>query len=100
MKLLDENPSSSLLLGSLAKPTEQRFISETKKMSDRHAVIAIMFANGLTCEEIATRLSLALDTVHSHLAEALEILDLSDIDDLTYAVVAAHYNRNVPSYGG
>lgn len=101
MKRLDENPVP--LQPRHRAPVElagQPHSYGAATLSDRQAVIAIMFANGLTCEEISARLAVAVDAVHGYLTEALRILNLFDIEDLTFAVVAAYYNRDTPSTRG
>lgn len=99
MKRLDEKsvtpqPRHRAPVGPAPQPLD--YGSAT--LSDRQAVIAIMFANGLTCEEISDRLAVALDEVHGYLIEALRILKLSEIEDLTFAVVASYY-RDIASTG-
>ncbi|MBG6192246.1 RNA polymerase sigma factor (sigma-70 family) [Arthrobacter sp. CAN_A212] len=103
MKQTDDNPSHSTLRRVSSAPTETHHHSVTsgtsgkRNLSDREAVIAVWVANGLTCETIASRLSVPLGTVEQHLDQALEILGLPDTEDLTYTVVASHYHRNAPT---
>ncbi len=100
MKQTDDNPSHSRLRRASSASTATHHHSETSQtrdLSDREAVIAVWVANGLTCENIASRLSIPLDTVERHLDQALEILGLPDTEDLTYTVVASHYHRNAPT---
>lgn len=97
MSQTDENPSHSPHRGNLSGSAETHDAADTVDLSDRQAVIAVMTANGLTCEDIALRLHLPLETVDEYLHQALEILGLSDVEYLTYVLVAAHYNRNAPT---
>ena len=68
--------------------------AKARDLSDREAVIAIMVANGAACEDISDRLSLPVRTVESYLRQALQLLELTDAENLTYVAVAAHYDRN------
>ncbi|WP_104182055.1 ANTAR domain-containing protein [Arthrobacter sp. B0490] len=65
-------------------------------LSDRQAVIAVMVANGRSCEEISADLSLPLRAVQGHLYEAMTILGLSSMDELTSAALASHVGTSTP----
>jgi DNA-binding CsgD family transcriptional regulator len=97
MRQTDENPAYSTLRRTSSVSPDRHHPSDTRDLSDREAVVAVMIANGLTCEDIALRLSLAQRTVEGHLHQALAILGLSHTKDLTYVIVASHYNRNAPT---
>ncbi len=58
-------------------------------LSDRQAVIAVMVASGRSCQEIAFDLLLPVRTVQGHLHQAIRILGLTSVEELTYAVIAA-----------
>ena len=66
-----------------------------KGLSDRQAVIAAMVANGVSCQVVAFDLLLPLRTVQGHLHQALRILNLERVEDLTYEVIAVHYTKNL-----
>lgn len=97
MRQTDERPASSKLRSYSSVSPGTHHHTESSDLSDRQAVVAVMFANGLVFGDIAFRLSLPLQTVEGHLGQAMEVLGLSDVEDLTYAVVASHYNRNSPT---
>lgn len=59
-------------------------------LSMLQAVVAAMTKAGLSCQDIASDLRLPLRTVRVHLCQALRILDLSRIEDLSYRLIAAH----------
>ncbi|MHA7209930.1 ANTAR domain-containing protein [Arthrobacter sp. MDT1-65] len=59
-------------------------------LSDREAVIALMVASGRTCQDIASDLVLPLRTVQGHLYQAMTVLGLSSVEELTYEAVASH----------
>ena len=68
--------------------------AEARGLNDREAVIAVMVANGASCKDVADRLFLPVRTVEAYLRQALDILEMTAAEDLTYVVVAAHYDRN------
>lgn len=68
----------------ITNPTE-------RNLNDYEAVVAVMVANGLTCESVALRLSLPLSAIEEHLQNALNVLGLSAQEDLNYLIVAARY---------
>ncbi len=54
-----------------------------------------MTTNGVTCQDIAFELMLPLRTVQGHLHQALRVLGLSRVEDLTYEVITAHYEKTL-----
>jgi DNA-binding NarL/FixJ family response regulator len=96
MRRADPTSGQSTLLHSASTSPAEQHPEDLGDLSDREAVVAVMVANGLPCDNIAVRLALTLEQVEEHLQHALEILGLSHIEDLTYVIVAAHYNRNAP----
>jgi DNA-binding NarL/FixJ family response regulator len=100
MRQTDEDPTYSALKRHAPPAPGTHHREVARDLSDREAVVAVMVANGLTCENIAVRLSLTLRTVEDHLQQALSTLGVADENDLTYVIVAAHYNRNAPDTRG
>lgn len=97
MRQIDEDLDHPALRRDLLVSPEAHEHTGTGDLSDRQAVIAVMVANGLTCEDIALRLFLFVRVVEGHLQQALKILGLSHVEDLSYVLVASHYNRNSPT---
>ncbi|MHA7209420.1 hypothetical protein [Arthrobacter sp. MDT1-65] len=83
----------------MPSPPRSRDTADTpapKDLSDRQAVIAVMVGGGLAPADVAVVLSLPLGTVEEELQQAMRILALADIDDLSDDVVAAHYDSVPP----
>jgi DNA-binding CsgD family transcriptional regulator len=99
MRQTDENAAHLAEPRYLPSDSGVHHLAEVRDLSDREAVVAVMVANGATCDRIAVRLALPLRTVEGYLRQALRILDITDIEELTYVVVAAHYNRHASSPG-
>ena len=81
--------------GDRAVQTNPTYSAGARGLSDRQAVITVMTTNGATCQDIAFELRLPLRTVQGHLHQALHILDLPRDEDLTYEVIATHYERTL-----
>lgn len=87
----DSRPDS---WGDRAERTKPPQPDLARGLSDRQAVIAVMITKGVTCQDIAVDLMLPLRTVEGHLHQALRVLDVSRVQDLTYEVIAAHYDTD------
>ena len=90
---LTRTTSQSSSRGDRAVQTKPPHPARARGLSDCQAVIAVMITRGATCQDIALELMLPLRTVEAHLHQALQILGLSRIEDLTYVVIAANYER-------
>ncbi|WP_219815432.1 ANTAR domain-containing protein [Arthrobacter sp. B0490] len=69
-------------------------------LSDRQALVAVMIADGRTCEDIASDLFLPVRTVQGHLDRAMEVLGLSSVEELTHQAVASHSAVDLPAATG
>jgi DNA-binding CsgD family transcriptional regulator len=97
MRQTDHHPAPFPLEQHATPDSQALHQPQSRDLSDREAVIAVMVANGSDCKSVSVRLALPLRTVQGYLHRALAILDIRDVEDLTYAIVAAHYNRNAPA---
>lgn len=88
---IDSRPDS---WGDRHERTELPQPDLARGLSDRQAVIAAMITTGVTCQDIAVDLMLPLRIVKDHLHQALRVLGVSRVQDLTYELITAHYDTD------